>query len=140
MKKNKTFVQRKEDVLRQWHLVDVKGKVLGRVASEIARLLIGKDKPTFTPHVDAGDYVVVINATQVAVTGGKENKKIYYSHSGYPGGLKQVVYKELMANYPEKIIAKAVKNMLPKNKFQKLRMARLKIFPLAEHPFQDKIK
>jgi len=140
MKKNKTFVQRKEDVVRQWHLVDVKGKVLGRVASEIARLLIGKDKPTFTPHVDAGDYVVVINATQVAVTGDKENKKIYYSHSGYPGGLKQVVYKELMANYPEKIIAKAVKNMLPKNKFQKLRMARLKIFPLAEHPFQDKIK
>ena len=140
MKKNKTFVQRKEDVVRQWHLVDVKGKVLGRVASEIARLLIGKDKPTFTPHVDAGDYVVVINATQVAVTGDKENKKIYYSHSGYPGGLKQVVYKELMANYPEKIIAKAVKNLLPKNKFQKLRMARLKIFPLAEHPFQDKIK
>jgi large subunit ribosomal protein L13 len=140
MKTNKTFVQRKEDVERQWHVVDVDGKVLGRIVTEIAQLLIGKGKPTYTPHVDAGDYVVVINAAKVAVTRGKEDKKMYYSHSGYPGGLKQIVYKDLMANYPEKIITRAVKNMLPKNKFQKPRMARMKVFPTAEHSYQNKIK
>ena len=138
MKTHKTFVQRKEDVERQWHLVDVQGQVLGRIVSEIAKLLIAKSKPTYTPHVDAGDYVVVVNATQVEVTRDKENKKIYYSHSGYPGGLKQIVFKDLLARYPEKIIYRAVKNMLPKNKFRDLRMARLKVFPGEEHSYQDK--
>lgn len=140
MKTNKTFIQRKEDVNRQWHVVDVEGKVLGRVVTEIAQLLIGKHKPTYTPHVDAGDYVVVINASKVAVTGDKENKKIYYHHSGFPGGLKQIVYKDLMANYPDKIITRAVKNMLPKNNFRKPRMARMRVFSTAEHSYQDKIK
>ncbi len=138
MKTHKTFVQRKEDVKRQWHLVDVENQILGRTATKIAQLLIGKNKPTYTAHVDAGDFVVVTNAKKVAVTRGKENKKKYYRVSGYPGGMKEISYKDLAQQNPEMIIIRAVKNMLPKNKFRKPRMSRLKVYPLAEHPHQDK--
>lgn len=139
MKNQQTFMQRKEDVTREWHLVDVSGKVLGRVATEIAEKLIGKNKPTYTPHTDGGDYVVVINAKQVAVTRGKEQKKIYYSHSGFPGGLKQRTFEEMIQKNPEEVIRRAVKNMLPKNRLQGDRLARLKIFAGAEHKHESQL-
>jgi len=128
MKQHKTFMQKPADVLRNWHLVDVEGKVLGRVATEIAELLIGKNKPTYTPHVDGGDYVVVINASKVAVTGNKKEDKIYRWHTGFAGGLKEIAFDQMLAKSPERIIQKAVRNMLPKNRQQKLRMNRLKVF------------
>lgn len=139
MKKQQTFMQRKEDVTREWHLVDVKDQVLGRIATGIAKLLIGKDKPTFTPHTDGGDYVVVINAKQVVVTRGKELTKMYYRHSGFPGGLTQRTFEEMIQKNPEEVIRLAVKNMLPKNRLQDERMARLKIYADAEHKHESQL-
>jgi large subunit ribosomal protein L13 len=136
MKQHKTFMQRKEDVTRSWHLVDVKGEILGRIATEIAELLIGKHKPTYTPHVDGGDYVVVINSAQVELSRDKANKKVYRWHTGYPGGLKEKKFKDMLADSPNKIIWRAVRNMLPKNKMRSKRMARLKIYPDEQHPHQ----
>lgn len=136
----KTFMQKTSDVKREWHLVDAKDKVLGRLASEIAELLIGKHKKEFTPHIDAGDYVVVINASEVAVTGTKEDDKKYYRHSGFPGGLKVRTLGEVRETFPERIIEKAVKNMLPKNKLQSPRMTRMKVFSGAEHPHATHFK
>lgn len=135
----KTYMQKPADVKRQWHLLDAKGQVLGQVATQAAKLLIGKDKATFTPHVDGGDYVVVINARQVAVTGKKEQDKMYYRHSGYPGGLKETNLANLRQKSPERIIEIAVKGMLPKNKLQKPRLNRLKVFADNDHPYQDKL-
>ncbi len=139
-KQHKTFMQRKEDVDRDWHLVDLEGKVLGRVATEIATLLIGKNKPTYTPHVDGGDYVVLINASRIEVTGKKAEQKTYRWHTGYPGALKEILFKDLMSKYPTRAIKKAVSNMLPKNKHRKKRMIRLKVFPSVDHPYQDKFR
>lgn len=135
----KTYMQKPAEVTREWHLVDVKGKVLGRVATDIAQLIIGKNKPTFTPHVDGGDYVVVINAAEVAVTGSKMEDKTYYRHSNYPGGLKSESLAGLLQRYPEKVIEKAVYNMLPKNKLRSGRMNRLKVYPSAEHPHDSQL-
>jgi len=129
----KTYIPSKEEISRKWWLVDAKGKILGRLATEIAKLLMGKDKPEYTPHLDMGDFVVVINAHKVRVTGGKEKKKIYYHHSGYPGGLKQRTFEELMERNPEEIIWRAVKGMLPKNKLRKKRLKRLKIYVDENH-------
>lgn len=126
-------MQRQEDVTREWHLVDVQDKILGRVATEIAELLIGKAKATYTPHTDGGDYVVVINANQVALTRGKEDKKMYRWHTGFVGGLKERTFKEMLRKHPEEIIRRAVINMLPKNKLRSQRMARLKIYADANH-------
>lgn len=140
MKKHKTFMQRKEDVERNWHQVDVKGQILGRIATEIAKLLIGKDKPTYTPHVDAGDYVVVINAKHVELTRKKADKKVYRWHTGFPGGLKERGFKEMLETHPDRIIREAVKGMLPTNKFRKKRLARLKIYAGEEHSHQSQIK
>lgn len=140
MKTNKTFMQRTEDVARDWQLVDVQNRILGRVATEIAEMLIGKNKPTYTPHVDAGDFVVVINANHVAVTRKKAEKKVYRWHTGYPGGLKERSFKDMKANYPDRIIVHAVNNMLPKNKFRKNRLVRLKVYAETEHPHQSQIK
>lgn len=123
---------------RVWHLVDVKGQILGRVSTRIARLLIGKDKPEFVPYLDLGDYVVVVNAGKIRVTGKKETDKIYYRHSGYPGGLKSETLGELRKRRPEEIIRRAIKGMLPKNKLQKERLKRLHVFAGAEHSFKDK--
>lgn len=134
MKKlQKTFMQRKEDVTREWHLVDVKEQILGRVATEIAQKLIGKHKTTYTPHIDGGDHVVVINAREIALTRGKENKKVYIWHTGFVGNLKQRSFKEMLRKHPEEIIRRAVVNMLPKNRLRRNRMARLKIYPGVEH-------
>jgi len=129
----KTFSQKSADVTREWFLVDASELPLGRLATIIADKLIGKSKPTYTPHVDAGDYVVVINAENLVVTGNKETGKIYYRHSGFPGGIKDATLAEVREKFPERIIEKAVQGMLPKNKLSSDRMARLKIFAGAEH-------
>ena len=129
----KTFSQKPADVTRRWILIDAKDATLGRVSTEIAKYLIGKYKPTYTPHVDGGDYVVVVNAKELVVTGAKETDKIYYRHSGFPGGLKEAQLKELREKSPESIIQEAVKGMLPKNKLAAGRMARLRIFAGSEH-------
>lgn len=129
----KTFSQKPSDVSRRWVLIDAASAPLGRVSTEIAKYLIGKYKSTYTPHVDGGDYVVVINAEKAVVTGDKELKKIYYRHSGFPGGIRQARLEEVRAKHPERIIELAVKGMLPKNKLAADRMARLKIFVGEEH-------
>lgn len=129
----KTFSQKPADVKRRWILIDASSAPLGRVANEIAKYLIGKYKPTYTPHVDGGDYVVVINAKDAVVTGNKETGKIYYRHSGFPGGIKDATLAEVRAKYPERIIEHAVKGMLPKNKLAADRMKRLKVYAGSEH-------
>ncbi|OJU87695.1 50S ribosomal protein L13 [Candidatus Saccharibacteria bacterium 49-20] len=130
---SKTFSQKPADVTREWFLVDASELPLGRIATIVADKLIGKSKPTYTPHVDAGDYVVVINAEKLVVTGNKETGKIYYRHSGFPGGIKDATLAEVREKFPERIIEKAVQGMLPKNKLSADRMGRLKIFAGAEH-------
>ncbi len=137
--RQKTFMQRKEDVTRVWHLVDVKDQILGRVATEIAEKLIGKAKATYTPHIDGGDYVVVTNAREIALSRGKEDKKVYKWHTGFPGGVKERSFKEMQAKHPEEIIRLAVLNMLPKNRLRQDRMARLKIYTGEEHPHQSQL-
>ena len=133
MFKTKTYSQKPVEVSRRWILIDAKDLPLGRLSTEISKYLIGKYKPTYTPHIDGGDYVVVINAAEVPVTGNKEEKKIYYRHSGFPGGIKDATLKEVRAKFPERIIENAVKGMLPKNKLSPERMKRLKVFPASEH-------
>lgn len=129
----KTYSQKPTEVSRRWILIDAKDAPLGRLSTEIAKYLIGKYKPSYTPHIDGGDYVVVINAAEVPVTGNKEEAKIYYRHSGFPGGIKDAQLKEVREKFPERIIENAVKGMLPKNKLASGRMQRLKVFPGAEH-------
>lgn len=133
MKNVKTFSAKPADVQRRWILIDAKDAPLGRVSTEIAKYLIGKYKPTYTPHIDGGDYVVVINAKEAVVTGEKETDKIYYRHSGFPGGIKDAQLKEVREKFPERIIENAVKGMLPKNKLAAGRMQRLKVFPGSDH-------
>lgn len=130
----KTYMQKSAEVTRKWHLIDVSDSTLGRSATEIAVLLMGKKKPTFTPHIDAGDYVVVVNASKVRVTGNKAAQKTYFRHSGHPGSLKGESFAELIERDPAKIIEKAVFNMLPKNKLRTERMARLKVYAGENHP------
>jgi len=133
-------MQKTADVKRDWHLADAKGQILGRLATDIAQKLIGKNKPTYTPHIDGGDFVVVINASEIAVTGNKEEDKMYYRHSGYPGGLKEKSLGELKKTYPTRIIEKAVFNMLPKNKLRSGRMNRLKVYANADHKHESQLK
>lgn len=130
---SKTFSQRTEDISREWYVIDASEAPLGRIATIIANLLIGKAKPTYTPHVDSGDYVVVINAEKTVVTGNKEIGKIYYRHSGFPGGITDATLKEVREKFPERIIEEAVKGMLPRNKQHANRMARLKVYAGEEH-------
>ena len=130
---NKTYSQKPSEITRTWHLVDASEAPLGRSATLIANLLIGKSKPTYTPHMDAGDYVVVINAKDVVVTGDKELQKIYYHHTGFPGGIKDARLEEVREKFPERIIESAVKGMLPKNKLQAERMKRLRVFAGSDH-------
>ncbi|MEO8581302.1 MAG: 50S ribosomal protein L13 [Patescibacteria group bacterium] len=134
-----SFQQKKEAVNRYWHVIDVKGQILGKSATQIATLLIGKHKPTYTPHVDGGDYVVVINASLVAVSGKKRSDKVYYTHSQYPGGLKAETFDKKLARQPKQIIENAVWGMLPTNKLRDLRMKRLKVFKDAEHPYTNEV-
>ena len=138
----KTFALNKENVDRQWFVIDASDKILGRVATKIADRIRGKDKPTFTPHTDGGDYVVVINAEKIKVTGEKFNDKKYYTHSLYPGGLKTKTFREMNEKHPERIIEEAVKGMLPKNKLGKSMIKKLKVFsgPDHEHESQQPIE
>jgi large subunit ribosomal protein L13 len=136
----KTPMQTKESVIRVWHLIDLNQQTLGRTATKIAKLLMGKDKPTFTPHIDGGDYVVALNAAKVKVTGNKTTGKIYRHHTGYPGGFREFRYEEVMAKDPRKIILEAVKGMLPKNKLRDIRMKRLKVFVDDQHPYAAHMK
>lgn len=129
-----TKVAKKEEVVRDWYVVNVEDKVLGRVATEIASILRGKNKPTFTPSVDTGDFVIVLNAEKIALTGNKLADKVYYSHSGFPGGLKTATAGEMLAKKPEDLIRKAVKGMLPKNKLARHMLSKLKIYAGSEHP------
>ncbi len=132
----KTLVPKNEDIKRDWFLVDVDGKVLGRVATHIANVLRGKNKPLFSPHVDSGDFVIVVNAEKVVLTGNKLADKIYYSHSGYPGGIKSISAGKLMEKKAEDIIRKAVKGMLPKNKLASHMLKKLKIYTGSAHPHE----
>ena len=129
----KTYSQKPSEVTRRWILIDAASAPLGRVSTEIAKYLIGKYKPSYTPHIDGGDYVVVINAKDAVVTGDKERAKVYYRHSGFPGGIKDARLEEVREKFPERIIENAVKGMLPKNKLSPDRMARLKVFAGSEH-------
>lgn len=136
----RTYSTKPSDIKRSWHLFDARGQILGRLATQIAEVLLGKNKPYFVSHLDCGDWVVVINANQVMVTGKKEKKKIYYHHSGYPGGLKAIPLERLRKEHPERIIEHAVFGMLPKNKLRDRMMTRFKVFAGEEYPYKDKIK
>lgn len=129
----KTFSQKPSEVTRRWIVIDAKDAPLGRLSTEIAKYLIGKYKPTYTPHIDGGDYVIVVNAKETVVTGDKELQKKYYRHSGFPGGIRDARLEEVREKFPERIIENAVKGMLPKNKLSPERMKRLKVYPGAEH-------
>ena len=129
----KTFVAKPESVKRDWYVVDAENKTLGRIATEIAHRLRGKHKPEFTPHVDTGDYIVVINAEKVAVTGNKATDKMYHSHTGFPGGIKSISFDKLIQKKPEMVIEKAVKGMLPKNPLGRAMYRKLKVYAGSEH-------
>ncbi len=131
----KTYSQAKEAVTRSWHVVDASSQIVGRVATDIATKLIGKHKPTFTSHIDGGDYVIVINASKSKLSRNKASTKTYYSHSLQPGGYKEAVFEDLLVSDPERIIRNAVFSMLPKNRLRSERMNRLKIFKGTEHPY-----
>lgn len=129
----KTYSQKPSEIERTWLLIDASEAPVGRIATQVARLLVGKDKPTYTPHIDAGDYVVVINAAKAVFTGNKEVDKKYYRHSGFPGNLRELSVKQVREKAPERLIENAVRGMLPKNKLQAERMKRLRIFADENH-------
>jgi large subunit ribosomal protein L13 len=131
-----TYMAKPQDVDQKWHVVDAAGKTLGRLATEVAMLLRGKHKPIFTPHIDTGDFVVVVNASQVNLTGKKLEQKRYYRHSGYPGGLKSITAGELRASRPERMIEQAVKGMLPKGPLGRGQLKKCKVYAGSEHPHQ----
>lgn len=136
MKSNRTYSPRAADVSRAWWLIDATGLPLGRVATEVATLLRGKHKPIFAPHVDTGDFVIVVNAAAVEVTSKKSQEKIYYRYSGYPGGLKAESFEQLRARRPEAVIERAVRGMLPKNKLGRHQIRKLKVYGGPDHPHQ----
>jgi large subunit ribosomal protein L13 len=129
----KTYMMKTAEVKRAWHLMDAQDKIVGKLATEIATKLIGKHKPTYTPHIDNGDFVVIVNAEKIVVTGSKGSKKMYYNHSLLPGGISGRSFDELIVKKPEEIIRQAVLNMIPKNRLRDERMSRLKIYAGAEH-------
>jgi large subunit ribosomal protein L13 len=130
----RTYSPKPGEIERQWHVIDASDVVLGRLATHAATLLRGKHKPTFAPHVDTGDFVIVINASKVALTGNKRQNKMAYHHSGFPGGLRATSYQELLDKHPEKAVELAVKGMLPHNRLGRQQIGKLKVYPGAEHP------
>ena len=130
----KTYLPRQEEIKRQWHVIDANGKVLGRLATEVAGLLRGKGKPFYTSHIDCGDFVVIVNASKIVLTGNKLDQKIDFRHSGYPRGDKYTPYRKLMAENPGKAVRLAVKGMLPKNKLADRQITRLKVYTDQQHP------
>ena len=133
MMKN-SYMQKKEEVVRNWYVIDAEGISLGRVAAKVANVLRGKHKPTYTPNVDCGDYVIVVNASKVNLTGDKLNKKVYYDHSGYTGGLRERTAREMIENYSTEMVERAVKGMLPKNRLGRQMFKKLFVYEGAEHP------
>jgi large subunit ribosomal protein L13 len=132
----KTYVAKPSTIVKKWYVVDASGRTLGRLATEVADTLRGKNKPIYTPNIDTGDFVIIINADKVVVTGKKADSKMYYRHSGYPGGIKQESYRHLFARKPEEVVRKAVKGMLQHNKLGAAQLTKLKIYAGAEHPHQ----
>ena len=130
----KSYMARPLEVERKWYVVDAEGQTLGRLATEIARILRGKNKPQYTPHVDTGDFVVVVNAEKVVVTGRKAEQKVYRRHSGYPGGLKTTTYEQMLERRPTEILRRAVKGMMPKTRLARQQLRKLKIYAAPEHP------
>ena len=130
----RTYSPTPKDLHHDWYVVDAEDQVLGRLASRVAQVIRGKHKPTFAPHMDGGDFVIVVNAAKVRVTGGKEEKKTWYRHSGYPGGLRAIPFARLMAESPEKAVENAVRGMLPKNRLGRQLIRKLKVYPGPEHP------
>jgi large subunit ribosomal protein L13 len=135
----KTYSTKAKDVERQWHVIDASGKTLGRLCTQIASLLIGKHKPMYVPYLDTGDYVIVLNAAKVRVTGRKTKQKTYYRHSGYPGGMKAEVYEDMMAAHPTRVIEHAVKGMLPHNRLGRAMFKKLKVYAGDSHPHQAQV-
>jgi large subunit ribosomal protein L13 len=135
----KTYSTKAKDVERQWHVIDASGKTLGKLATQVANLLMGKHKPTFVPYLDAGDFVIVLNATKIRVTGKKPKQKTYYRHSGYPGGIKAETYEEMMAAHPTRVIEHAVKGMLPHNRLGRAMFKKLKVYAGDSHPHQAQV-
>lgn len=129
----KTYSPKAKEITRVWYVIDAEGAVLGRLASEVAKILRGKHKPTYAPHLDTGDHVVVVNAAKVRLTGGKELKKVYYRHSGYPGGIREISFERMMAERPERVVEKAVKGMLPKNRLGRQMGGKLRVYKGPEH-------
>jgi len=136
----KTYRTKASDIKREWHVVDASDRTLGRLATEIAQLLKGKHKPIYTRHLDTGDFVIVVNAEKVRVTGNKPKQKIYYRHSGYPGGLKEVTFEKLIEKHPTRIIEHAVRGMLPKNPLGRAMLKKLKVYDGPTHPHGAQIK
>ncbi len=132
----KSYMARPHEVERKWHLIDAEGQTLGRLATEIARVLRGKNKPQYTPHVDTGDFVVVVNAEKVVVTGKKAEQKVYYRHTGYPGGLKETSYEVMLERKPTEILRKAVRGMMPRTRLGRQQLRKLKIYAGPEHPHE----
>ena len=133
----KTYQAKKEEIDHKWYLVNAEGKVLGRLSTELAKILKGKNKPTYTPHVDTGDFVVVVNAGKVTLTGKKMKGKIYYHHTGYPGGIKEMNAEKLLAKKPTEMIRMAVKGMLPKNSLGRQMLRKLKVYAGPNHPHES---
>ena len=129
----KSFIAKPDDITRKWYVIDAEGKTLGRVATEAARLLRGKHKPIYTPNVDCGEYVIIVNADKIAVTGKKRKEKIYKRHTGYPGGLKEMTFEELMEKHPTRVIKQAIRGMLPKSKLGRQMFKKLKVYAGPEH-------
>ena len=136
----KTYSTKASDIKREWHVIDASDKILGRVATQAANLLMGKHKPIFCHHLDTGDYVVVINAEKVRVTGNKAKQKLYYRHSGYPGGLKSVSLEKMLQTHPTRVIEYGVKGMLPQNRLRASMMKRLRVHAGDTHPYQGQTK
>jgi large subunit ribosomal protein L13 len=132
----RTYQATAQDRERVWYVVDAENKTLGRLATQIANVLRGKRKPTYTPHVDVGDFVIVVNAEKVAVTGDKREKKLYWRHSGYPGGIRSRTLGDMLEKRPEEVIRKAVKGMLPRNRLARAQLRKLKVYAGSEHPHQ----
>lgn len=132
----KTYAVKASEIERRWYVVDARGKTLGRLASEIARILMGKHKPYYSPHLDCGDYVVVVNAAQVRVTGRKLREKMYYRHSLYPGGLKEIPLYRMLEKHPTRVLELAVRRMLPQNRLGRRMFKKLKVYAGSEHPHQ----
>ena len=132
----RTFAEKKEEIEREWYVVDAEGQTLGRLASRIAPILKGKHKPTYTPHLDCGDFVIIVNAEKVRVTGRKLDQKLYYHHSGYPGGLKRISLRDQLDRYPERVLEAAIRGMLPKNKLGRRMVKKLKVYAGDTHPHE----